>query len=75
MLMQDEKYAKVEFLASWSKGKEYDYITIISDLQAGDLIVVETKDSYSVAKFVRYMDPEEENFASAYIVDKVNVQK
>lgn len=52
--------------------KEYHYLTTLNDLTAGDLVVVETINGYSVAKVVRYIS--NSSHAFRYVIQKVDVE-
>ena len=62
------KVALVEFPRS-SFGQLYSYLTDIEDLKENDLVLVQTRTSYSVAIFKEYTDkPSYVNVANAWIV-------
>ena len=51
--------------------KVYHYLTMITDLNEGDLVVVETQYGYAVAEFVEYLDVIRKK-ANSYIIQKVD---
>src|SRR5699024_3763769 len=52
--------------------KNYQYITTIEDLEYGDLIVVEVRDTYAVGVFMEYVT---EGNGSKYIVSKIDTEE
>ena len=67
------KIATVKFQNDYGKSKEYAYVTSISDLEHGDLVVVEARDWYQVATFERYKT--EDSMAQRYIIQKVDLEQ
>lgn len=62
------KVALVEFPRS-SFGQKYSYLTDIEDLKPGDMVLVQTRTSYSVAVFREYTDEKAfVDVASSWIV-------
>lgn len=62
------KVALVEFPRS-SFGQLYSYLTDIENMKENDLVLVQTRTSYSVAIFKEYTDkPSYVNVANAWIV-------
>lgn len=62
------KVALVEFPRS-SFGQKYSYLTDIEDLKPGDMVLVQTRTSYSVAVFREYTDKKAfVDVASSWIV-------
>lgn len=55
----------------WSD-KNYQYITAIEDLEYGDLIVVEVRDTYAVAVFMEYVT---NGNGTKYIVSKIDTEE
>ena len=51
--------------------KEYDYLTFRDDLQLGDLVVVETRYGYKVAKISDLKEFSE--YAKSFVIDKVDL--
>lgn len=70
--------ASVKFINEYEKQrrseKEYHYLSLIEDLQEGDLVVVETRYGYSVAEFISYINDFAVN-SSSYIVQKINLDQ
>ena len=67
------KIATVRFQNDYGKSKEYAYITSISDLEHGDLVVVEARDWYQIATFERYKT--EDSMAQRHIIQKVDLEQ
>ena len=67
------KIATVRFQNDYGKSKEYAYITSISDLEHGDLVVVEARDWYQIATFERYKT--EDSTAHRHIIQKVDLEQ
>lgn len=69
-------YASVNFfgndgdLETW---RSYEYLTLVEDLEKGDLVVVETRYGYKVASFESYITSSDK--ASSYIIQKIDVEK
>ena len=67
--------ASVRFINDLEKQRRteraYHYLTMISDLNEGDLVVVETQYGYAVAEFVEYIEPTSKK-AKSYIIQKVD---
>lgn len=55
----------------WSD-KNYQYITTIEDLEYGDLIVVEVRDTYAVGVFMEYVT---EGKGTKYIISKIDTEE
>lgn len=53
--------------------KEYDYLTFLDDLQLGDLVVVETRYGYKVAKISDIKEFSE--YAKSFVIDKIDLAK
>ena len=51
--------------------KEYDYLAFIDDLQLGDLVVVETRYGYKVAKIADIK--EFLGYAKSFVIDKIDL--
>ena len=51
--------------------KEYDYLTFRDDLQLGDLVVVETRYGYKVAKISDIKEFSE--YAKSFVIDKIDL--
>lgn len=51
--------------------KEYDYLTFLDDLNLGDLVVVETRYGYKVAKI--YDIKEFSEYARSFVIDKIDL--
>ena len=51
--------------------KEYDYLTFLDDLQLGDLVVVETRYGYKVAKISDIKEYSE--YAKSFVIDKIDL--
>lgn len=70
--------ASVKFINDFEKkrrtDKEYHYLSLIADLQEGDLVVVETRHGYAVAEFIEYIDDFSVN-SSSYIIQKVELDQ
>lgn len=70
--------AQVQFQHEYDKerfsGKYYDFLSFMTDLKAGDLVVVETQYGYSIAKFVGYTAAPKVN-PSKYIITSVDLTK
>lgn len=66
------KGATVRFENDYGKSKEYAYLTSITDLKEGDLVVVEARGWYQVATFMRYKNSEK---ATKHIVQKIDIEK
>ena len=66
--------AKVSFFDSHGiveDWRQYDYLTLEDDLKEGDLVVVETRNGYKVASFVRYAEVSDK--ATSFIITSVDV--
>ena len=63
---QEDKYDKNNF-----NSRHYDYLSLDDSLEVGDLVVVETKFGYRVAKVTNLK--KSSNLATAYIVQKIDV--
>lgn len=66
------KGATVRFENDYGKSKEYEYLTSMMDLKQGDLVVVEARDWYQVATFMRYKKSEK---ATKHIVQKIDIEE
>lgn len=67
-----KKYAYVKF--DENPFKSYQFLTDIEDLQAGDTVVVDTKNGLVVAKFESYNEVKKSGLASLkWIVQKVDL--
>ena len=51
--------------------RQYDYLTLEDDLKEGDLVVVETRNGYKVASFVKYVEVSDK--ATSFIITSVDV--
>lgn len=71
-----QRIVSIQFKHAYDKEewgqKEYHYLTTLNDLTAGDLVVVETINGYSVAKVVRYIS--NSSHAFRYVIQKVDVE-
>lgn len=68
--------AKVSFFDSHGiveDWRQYDYLALGDNLKEGDLVVVETRNGFKVASFVKYVEVSDK--ASAFIIDKVDVER
>jgi len=67
--------ASVRFINDLEKQRRteraYHYLTMISDLNEGDLVVVETQYGYAVAEFVEYIGQTGKK-ARSYIIQKID---
>jgi hypothetical protein len=69
-----KKYVAVKFLDGY--GKEYHFLTVLNDLKKGDLVVVDTRNGYSLAKVVKYITlPKVGIEINKYVVSVVNVKE
>lgn len=53
--------------------KEYDYLTFLDDLKIDDLVVVETRYGYKVAKISDIKEFSE--YAKSFVIDKIDLAK
>lgn len=53
--------------------KEYDYLTFLDDLKIGDLVVVETRYGYKVAKISDLKEFSE--YARSFVIDKIDLDQ
>lgn len=69
------KYIAIRFKHRYDReewgNKHYHYKTSIDDLKAGDLVVVESQNGYSVASVVRYIT--HSNQAHKFVIQKVDL--
>lgn len=63
---QEDKYDKNNF-----NSRHYDYLSLDDAIEVGDLVVVETKFGYKVAKVSKIK--KFSNLATAYIVQKIDI--
>lgn len=53
--------------------KEYHYVTSISNLKQGDIVIVESKDFYGVAVFEEYVSNDVK--ASKFVIQKLDISE
>lgn len=68
-----DQVALVTFPKGTCTGQKYSYISLVDDLQPGDIVVVQTMNFYSVAKFEGYTTKDVYvNVATKYLIQKVD---
>lgn len=67
-----DQVALVTFPKGTCTGQKYSYISLVDDLQPGDIVVVQTMNFYSVAKFEGYTTKKVyTDVATKYLIQKV----
>lgn len=67
-----DQIALVTFPRGTCPGQMYSYISLVDDLQPGDIVVVQTMNFYSVAKFEGYTTKKVyTDVATKYLIQKV----
>ena len=68
-----DQVALVTFPKGTCTGQKYSYISLVDDLQPGDIVVVQTLNFYSVARFEEYTTKKVYvDVATKYLVQKVD---
>lgn len=66
------KYCRVRFRTQYGLSeKAYHYKTIENDLQNGDLVIVETGNTYSIGVFQGYVS--ESEYATKFLIAKLDI--
>ena len=68
-----DQVALVTFPKGTCTSQKYSYISLVDDLQPGDIVVVQTLNFYSVARFEEYTTKKVYvDVATKYLVQKVD---